>query len=72
MNNYKKHNPRNSKLTFKTTLEVEEAMKLLAEQENKTVSTYLHDVVLNHYCKLMQAQDTVKNHLGYSQQTLST
>jgi len=43
-------------LAFKTTLEIKDAIKHLAENENKTISTYVHDVMFNHYRELIEAE----------------
>jgi predicted DNA-binding protein len=58
-------------LAFKTTAEVKEAMEHLANSHDKTLSTYLHEVIFKHYCELMQseaveeAKTTGKMTLGY-------
>lgn len=58
-------------LSFKTTAEVKEAMEHLAKSHDKTLSTYLHDVIFDHYCEAMreeavqEARATGKLTLGY-------
>jgi|DEB0MinimDraft_6_1074348.scaffolds.fasta_scaffold28898_2 predicted DNA-binding protein len=56
MHGNKKHNSRTFMLAFKTTLEIKDAIKHLAENENKTISTYVHDVMFNHYRELIEAE----------------